>query len=292
MDLDIQKLAPEVATILLACGTERSELRWHTHPWPYAGKKLDELDDAKLFAPEQCLDDKMVVAVRSLLFLWNGFPAEAAMLAECANDSERLYLTGLCYRQLGQYDHAKASFRALSSHAIFAELGTKAVSMIHQAKEPLVMRLKEYMRQCKAWEPNLYIDLFEHAASDKAGLSSVLVGRLQDLEFEMLFVHCYEKVVGHPVPRSVDRDESSRRLNAMRSARRRAGSGRRQQAPPSKPKAEAKATAVKEPPKKAAQATVNVACPKCGQIGAFVEALRGKSHRCTKCSVLFAIPKK
>ncbi len=300
IELQPSQLASEVSALLLSSGAEIPSLQWHLRPKQFTKSTLDTIDDAKLFDRETLADEGMVAAVRALLYVWNGWPHEASMFAQAAPDPERTYVAGFCERQLGHADRAKACFREIDNHPIYTPLAAHAVEAIDKAAEPLLRRFKELLEFGETWEPFLFIDLVEQACAGKlAEDSNTAIRKLQCYEFELLLRHCYERAIGEPLP-EVDSEESKaeqeerirqvRRLRDLHRPARIPRPERRQNE--RKPPGDEKTAGSATPPAPATQATVKIACPKCGAVTSFPESSRGRSGNCGKCGAAFLIPKK
>jgi len=293
IELDASQLAPEVAGLFLSGGAELPGLQWQARPKQFAKDRLDEIEDAKLLGRAAPGDEAMTVAVRALLYLWNGWPVEAAMVAQAAAEPECHYLTGFCERQLGRADRAKAALQQLADYPIYAPLAQYAIKTIGEATEPLLKRFKGLMELGETWEPFLFVDLVEQVRAGKFDRDAeIIVRRLQCREFELLFRHCYEQATGEPIPARVepestaDREARLRRLRHKRERKRPDRLARRE------PSAQEEKPSSGQRPGEAEPATVNIGCPQCGQVLAFPQSTRGRNGNCGKCGAVFLIPQR
>jgi hypothetical protein len=298
--LDLSQFPPEMAALLYVGSGERSELQWQTHQRKTAKTKLDLGDDIGLFGRAAPANDQMVSAVRSLLYLWNGYPAEAAMLAEGAPDRERNYLIGFVERQLGHIDRAKSLFREAGIHPIHPALVTCGVDLIGDTADPIIARLRTFLESSSAWEAFLFADVFGQALARKVtSRAEWVVGRLQQVEFELLFCHCHEQATGKPLQRPVssqstqEQDDGLSRLRRLREKQRAGGLQRPQ---PSHPHTEGTAVTDRATPPKPSPPAVaqkfTIACPKCGTLATVPESARGEQQACKACGVAYRIPKR
>lgn len=299
-DIDVSDLTPVVASLVKASSAERPDLDWHTHPARYAKDKLDRLEDTDLLGGSAPAGgSKMVSGLRALLYLWNGWPTEAAMFAPKAPDLERRYILGLRERQLGLADKAKATFEGLT-HPIFPELRQAALAAMDQGTDPILVRYREFLNLYGKWEPKLFVDLVEAGRSDRLSEEAHAVARLiQVREFELLFRHCYQQAtaqaIRRPQPEQPEDEMAQRkRIRKMRENRRREGGGG---VAPSKAGSSDKSapTAHVKPKDASADATpqhVTVGCPKCGHVGSYPGSARGKKAKCSECAAVFTLPSK
>ncbi len=294
VELNIGRLAPDVAALLWKAGAELPPLQWQSRANAATRKMLDEIDDRKLFARDVLLSEGMGAAVRSLLYLWNGWIGECSMYGQLAEPKERPYLAGLCERHLGHADAAKKFFQQLDGHPIFEDLIGCASEIVVVRAEPLLDRLLEMCSSMKTWEPFLFIDL--HAQAVGGGLGSVgqeLVRQLQRKEFELLFSYCYRGATGDEVLTRVNPALAVARKPVKKAVR---PTSRRTAASCSSVPAERESPEreVEEPrrPSKAGAGSVNVQCPKCLLIASFPAAACGKTGQCTRCRSYFMIPRR
>jgi hypothetical protein len=297
IELDPSQLAPDAAMLLAGCPALPA-LQWHLRPRHFAKEALDGMDDARLLAQQSVMDEGMAAAVRSLLYLWNGYPTEASMFALGAPPQVRFYLLGICERQLGHSDRAKAAFRQLETNPIHAQLLDFAVETLTQTTDPLVTRFRQLLDLDRTWEPFLFTDLTEQAAAGKLTADTdTLVRTLQCREFELLFCYCYERATGQPIPQhpqsesNAQREENLKRMKKLAEKHR----GRPIPSPDLSPPGEKTPTGPKSAGSKAqvlreSVPTVTVKCPKCALVIHLPESSRGKPAQCNACGAAFLIP--
>ncbi|HSW47319.1 MAG TPA: hypothetical protein VLM89_17280 [Phycisphaerae bacterium] len=295
-EFELSKVPTEIVRLLLSRGTGIPPLLWTVQQNLPARKALDQKDNQGLFGTPEIRDEQMAAAVRGLLYLYTGWPAEAQQYAALAAPGEHAYIAGLCERQLGHADAAKNWFRKLGARPVSAPPFERVMQLLRTESDPAIKRFREIVEQQRAWEAFAFIDLFEAARAGRLSpAGEKLVCRLQDMEFEALFVRCFECAVGRSIAKRkvisevdeqrreqehkrkmAERRERMARQRKMAEARKAAGRKEeksRNEAPPPVPK-------------------VNVLCPKCGAMVFVAEGLRGKPARCTRCTALFLVPKK
>lgn len=181
----------------MARGTALPPVLWSEGSNSIAKKTLDTVDDPQLFAPCNIAKELMGGAVRSLLYLWNGWPNECCMYAQAAPPKEALYLMAIAERQRGNATQAKSAFQQLENHDIYANLVECATDIIGSSADASLKRFGEILKFNGAWEPFAFTDLFEQARADE---TKIVVGefvrKMQQSEFNLLFAHCYKAATG------------------------------------------------------------------------------------------------
>ena len=115
IELDPSQFAPEITYLLMQQHAALPPLQWHLKPCRAAKQSLDAIaDDTDLCARSSLADEESGAAVRALLYLWNGWPAECAMYAQGAANDDRLYISALNERMAG---------RAAEAKTVLSELG-------------------------------------------------------------------------------------------------------------------------------------------------------------------------
>ncbi|MCH7813750.1 MAG: hypothetical protein IID40_06980 [Planctomycetes bacterium] len=291
--LDVGKLAPEIAALIMGRGSGLPSLSWHQRPIPLAKQTLDTIEDVKLFGGNTPDDEAMAAGVRALLYLWNGFSADAGMHAQGAAQAEGHFIAGICERQYGQATQAKAAFRLLAGHPIFKPLGAFVLQVVNVGADAQLRRFGDLVKLGQTWEPFAFVDLHMLAEAGKfTRAAEEAVCTLQRREFELLFIHSYHGATG--VNAAADSQTSpapprKRKRPAARSQQ------RRTRPPESAPQPAAKNPSKKAPlapPLKppAAPAGIGIRCPRCGDIAQVSKSARGKAIQCKKCQARFLVP--
>lgn len=285
--LDAAELPAPVARAVLARGTQVPPLAWHQHPNRAAKTALDELHaDTALLGREVVASSEMAAAVRALLYLWNGWPAEAAMYAHGAPELERHFIQALVERQVGAYAAAKAAWQQVGEHPVFTELVAFAQQVIPAKSTGPLKRLRDVIEFAGQWEPHLFTDLCDQAASGKLDLAGEeTVRRLQCCEFELVLAHCCEAATGAKLRRA--RSPAPRRATPAvprRPATPPAPAAKPEPAPagPRKPRPVLKPVEL--------ESGIGIACPKCRAVKMVPESRRGATDTCPKCKTVFQVP--
>jgi len=286
--LDPAQLPPRVAAAILARGTDLPPLEWHKHPNRAARTALDAVPtDTDLLGCESLKDISAAAAVRALLYLWNGWPAEANQAAAAAPPTERLYVEAIALRQAGDQVEAKAAWQKIGTHSVFGPLATYVQEAIPRNAGAALKRLRETIEFAGQWEPYLFADVFDQAREGKLDLlSEELVRKLQCCEFELLLVHCLQVATGERIQQRV------------------------KAAPPPPPKPAARPRPKPQPQPVTAAKTaesgapkprlvlkpvtiddgVGVLCPACRTPQLVPKSSRGQTARCEKCGNMFRVP--
>ncbi len=282
-------LATEVSQLLMLARAQETTLDWSVRPTQLAEEKLNELEDPALLGVQDVVDEGAASLVRAMLYLWNGWPSEAAIIADTAQDPERAYVLGFCERQHGNPERAKQHLQSVGDHVIHGRLTEDALNVLATAPDPQLQRFHQLLQLGQAWEAFMFIDLVELGRAGKLSQEGRLaVCRLQCLEFELLLLACYEAATGSPVQQQSEKDdavEREERLRRLRRMRERPPQRRQQGAPPGTSAGGAEATAPE--PK-----TVKVGCPKCQHVVSLPESSRGEKTSCPKCGTTFTVPTK
>ena len=281
--LDHAHLPPEIAKLLLLRGAGTPPLEWNAVR--AAKQSLDAIaGDADLFRGVSISDDTMAGAVRALLYLWNGWPAECVMHAQAVPDPERAYLEALAARQQGDTPAAKSFCHRLGEHPIFKPLADDAIKSIGQKSESPLQRFRSILEMGETWEPHAFLDLREQArAANKVGLTGVeLVCELQRTEFEMLFAYCYRSVTGRDATRPPEEKAKLPRKAPRPSPSRRKST--RTPPPTSRKK-------VDPAPPAAPPTMLKVRCPKCTKTMPVPSTICGRAVNCINCGTAFMVPK-
>lgn len=303
LDLDLAKLSPEVAKIIMLRGARTPSLRWQEHQNTGAKKTLDTIDDARLFGSGVVINEGMAAATRSLLYLWNGWIGECKMYAQAVPEKERFHIIAFCERMEGNSKSAKECFQRIGESPVFAELRTYALEAISLGAAPEVHRFRKVLEQNEAWEPYAFCDLYMQVSSGQLGTSSAsLVTGIQAREFALLFTHCYQAATGtdlkkRPAGGSQAQARSPKLLKKRKPPASRTGAQRATRFDKeSESKSFGKPTGAEKTARPAGSPPVviqvKVICPSCREKLTFPVAARGKNHTCPKCHTEFLIPEK
>lgn len=285
IEVNLSRLSSEATTLLMLRGTAPS-LSWQERPNQGAKAILDQIDNAKLLGVRELKSEAMAVAVRALLYLWNGWIAECVKHAQGTEEKESLYISGFALRASGQPEQAKKLFQRLGPHPVCERMLTHFLQTVGSSRDLAIKRVRETAELGQAWEPFAFIDLCEQARTGKLSPERAqLVTQLQRKEFELLFCHCYEGATGVDLakpdapdtakrPRKIERKQKHHVPHQPDTGSAPSGSGARA-----------------DNGKKAAHpiTPINVSCPKCRTRLAFPGSAVGKQAKCVKCGTVFTV---
>lgn len=160
---------------------------------------LDSLKPADLFAPRPVSDPQAAQACMAGLWLLHGFLERARQAILGVATPEGIYWQALLLRREGNIDACRAAFESLSAHPVYATLGWAARAYAETAgisEGPLAA-----LRQETSWNPTAFAQacpaLLKAPADEVSSQASLgLAVRIQKLEWDMLFDHCYRKAMG------------------------------------------------------------------------------------------------
>jgi hypothetical protein len=177
--LDLTQVSPAIAELLrqprlapLGPGTPNLALR----------EQLQALAEDQAFAPQVVRDRAMAQACRAGLWLYHDFLDEAHVIAQDLASAEGSYWHGLVHRREPDASNAAYWFRRVGEHPIFEALAQKA--------EELGLRTGR-----KRWSPFAFIDQCEQQR-DSGSEEEMVLRRVQQCEWELLFAWCYRREVG------------------------------------------------------------------------------------------------
>jgi ribosomal protein S27E len=285
VEIDLTKLAPNVANILMLRGSSLMTLCMGDHAHPQANGMIDAMADDELFGVAQISSVDMAMAIRSMLFVRNGWLTEGSMFAMMASPAESEFICGIAERNLGHLDRAKVHFQKINDHPVFETLHTHILNTLDNSMDKRLSRLHDIMKLHGNWEPYAFIDVYgEAAAGQMSSASQKTVRTIQQTEFNALFLYCYQQLMGIDARKAeVQQTPEAPRRRPVPTTRQTS----HQSAPSPSPTPASKPDAM---PSKPASNDVRVGCPKCKAIQSFDASQRGQKVQCSKCAVSFTIP--
>jgi len=280
-------MSPQITSLLMLRGAGIPPVRWDEHPNAMASSTLEGLEDEKLFGRAELADQAAASAVRALLYLWNGWMAEATMIAASAGPKEQLYINGLVERHMGRPDTAKTNFQQMEGHDIYAPLTESVAKLTGSCNDKQIKRFADIVQLNDAWEAFAFIDLVEEARGDQlTNASERIVRQLQKQEFDLLIRYCFDQAVG---PDAEEEEKTSQRGDES-APRRRRETKRPSSTTNSRSTPSRSAPETKSRPKPDLNSDVRIGCPKCKHLHTLPPSARGQKHKCDKCKVAFMVP--
>ena len=124
------------------------------------------------------------------LWLLHNFLHESHEISQRLENVTGSYWHGLMHRREEDYSNAKYWFCRVGVHPIFAELGraAKELAQLNQDRDAA------FLREQHLWDPNRFIDLCQRVNGQNSNLE-MLCRKIQRLEWDLLFDHCYSSAV-------------------------------------------------------------------------------------------------
>lgn len=154
--------------------------------------QLNALDTRSIAADHEVKDRKMAQCCLSGLWLLHDFLDESHTISQDIHTSSGSYWHGIMHRREPDYSNGKYWFRKVGQHPVFKELCLGANQLA--AGEELDGSSK-FLAHQSSWDPFQFIDLCELIA--RGGSSATLLcRRIAQLEWRLLFDHCYDQAIG------------------------------------------------------------------------------------------------
>ena len=158
-----------------------------SEPWP---NRIARLDDTELLGIEP-VSPEMTSCIRSGLLLRGDFQEESHTLSQTISSAEGSYWHAIMHRLEPDYSNSKYWFNRVGTHPVFEQLGARVSSV---ANEELLAEFSS-----PSWDPFRFTYTCEAAVSGRLGQYRNELEQLQELEFDLLFAHCYQQAVSSPV---------------------------------------------------------------------------------------------
>lgn len=156
--------------------------------------KLAMLSVTSAFAPNIVHDLEQARACLAGLWLYHDFLDESHQISQDLNTAEGSYWHGLMHRRELDFGNAKYWFhRVPRNHPVLASLRQAA----HELTEGQVLAGQAASVRCETrWDPFAFIDLCEAVYHGRVQ-AETLCRKIQQLEWELLFEHCYRAAIAH-----------------------------------------------------------------------------------------------
>jgi len=154
--------------------------------------KLSALDENAVVAPHPLADPDMARCCISGLWLLYDFLDESHRISQNIHTSSGSYWHGIMHRREPDYSNSKYWFRKAGDHAIFDSLCRAADEL---AANETLDAPSQFLIEQSAWDPFRFIDLCESVARGRSS-TELLCKRIAQIEWRLLFDHCYDQAVG------------------------------------------------------------------------------------------------
>jgi hypothetical protein len=180
--LDPNAFHPAVAPLLAG---DRLPVLGPGEPNLAAKPLLRALTPEALF-PAGVRDSEMARAFLAGLWLLHDFLDESHEISQEIETPTGSFWHGIMHRREPDYGNAKYWFRRVGAHAVFEPLRREAARLAAGAPPQAA-----FLATQPAWDPFTFIDLCEASATEGAACHA-LARRVQRVEWDLLFAHCYE----------------------------------------------------------------------------------------------------
>lgn len=172
----------------------------HGHePCPLGPGKPDEqrraelaaLDIGGLAAGAPLADSEMAQCCLAAVWLRHGFLDESHRISQRIGSASGSYWHGIMHRREPDFSNAKYWFRRTGQHPIFESLYVETSKLVGQCPSATVA---QSLVQSPRWDPFALVDACE-LVWQADGDEQQLCRRIAQVEWELLFDHCYRQAV-------------------------------------------------------------------------------------------------
>ncbi len=174
---------------------------------------LEELTPTSVVFPHALVDREMASACCAALWLRFDFLEESHRISQSLDTPEGSFWHAAMHRREPDFFNAKYWFRRAGQHELYGPLAEEARQLVAEeltaakASDSQIGRasamLKEsgyandvrFLKEQDVWDPLQFVDLCELALDASPPLHT-FCRRLQQLEWQLMFDHCYRHAVG------------------------------------------------------------------------------------------------
>jgi hypothetical protein len=158
----------------------------------YAAKRaLEQATMASAFAHVTIVDRDMAMCCLAGAWLVHDFLDESHQKSQSVETSSGSYWHGVMHRREGDFSNAKYWFRHVGPHEVAVELGQHVRAL---AADESSQSLAERIAPGRHFDPYAMVDACQ-AALREGGEMEAFCRRVQQVEWELLFTHCYRHAI-------------------------------------------------------------------------------------------------
>jgi hypothetical protein len=152
---------------------------------------LEQATVASAFAHSTVVDRDMARCCLAGAWLVHDFLDESHEISQGIETSSSSYWHGVMHRREGDFSNAKYWFRRVGPHEVLEELGPRVRAL---AAEGTSKSLADRIAPGGHFDPYAMVDACQ-AAIRQGGEAAAFCRRVQQVEWELLFAHCYRRAI-------------------------------------------------------------------------------------------------
>lgn len=130
-------------------------------------------------------------ACRAGMWLLYDFLDESHAVSQGLHTPEGSFWHALMHRRENDFSNSKYWFRRVGDHAVYEPLRAAACGLAAETPHPSA----RFLTTLSAWDPFAFVDLCETSLAGPSPCEA-LCRRIQQVEWRLLFDHCYRRAVG------------------------------------------------------------------------------------------------
>jgi hypothetical protein len=152
---------------------------------------LESLTPRSLVAPRPLVDEQMARACLAGLWLQFDFLDESHEISQSIADTNGSYWHAIMHRREGDFANSKYWLQMVGKHAIFPQLARAEREEAAGSEDSALAALSSEA----TWDAHRFVDLCQRASRDPK--LAAVCQRIQQHEWELLFVHCFSGAAGN-----------------------------------------------------------------------------------------------
>ncbi|HEX4146043.1 MAG TPA: hypothetical protein VHY91_21255 [Pirellulales bacterium] len=201
----VREYGPTLAELLASA--EVNELG-PGNPQSRARALLESLTPTSLTAPRKTGDRDMALACCAAIWLRFDFLDKSHQISQSLDTPEGSFWHGVMHRREPDFANAKYWFRRAGQHELYGPLAEEARNLVGEemaaasrrdqapgkggslVKNGVLGKEVRFLNEQEIWDPLRFVDLCDLALDASPPLHTFCM-RLQQLEWEVMFAHCY-----------------------------------------------------------------------------------------------------